>query len=100
MQLNVTQVNSKGFGHSAARKLLVTEHSDIGNVRWQRLYDDAIDIGCALRNPSTGNVTRWYVAEEVRDAEGELQLTILKPASETVHWLRYLAGYELHVLND
>lgn len=99
MRLNVVQINSKRFTHNPLRKVLVTEHSDIGNVCWQQLYDDACDEGIALRNARTGNVTRWYVAERLRE-EGELVVTILKPTSESVACQPVLRGYELHVLND
>ena len=99
MQLNVVQVNSKHFTHFPKTKSLVAEISDIGVRNFQPLYDDACDVGFALRNPETGNVTRWYMAEEVR-LEGELQAWVLKPCSESLHRNPKLAGYQIRLLND
>jgi hypothetical protein len=100
-QLNVVQVNNKGISHSAQKKLLLAEISDLGNVSFQRLYDDACDVGFALRNPKTGNVTRWAVAEEIRDQrENEVLGWMLVPTPETLHRQPELAGYTFNLIND
>lgn len=101
MQLNVVQVNSAPISHSARRKLLVAEISDLGNVGFQRLYDDACDVGFALRNPKTGNVTRWAVKEEIRDTrENELLGWMMVPTPESIRKQPELDGYQLNLVND
>lgn len=86
---------------SVSRKLLVTEHSDMGNMPiLAPLYDDACDVGFALHNALTGVTTRWHMIEEKRDADGDLLVTVFGPCSETVRLTPVLEGWKLHVLND
>jgi hypothetical protein len=99
--MNVVQVNSAQISCSVRRKLLVAEISDLGNVRFQRLYSDACDVGFALRNPKTGNVTRWAVQQEIRDPrENELLGWMMVPTPETVQRQPMLKGYQLNLVND
>lgn len=101
MQLNVVQINSDCFSHSRAKQLLVGEISDTGVRNFQPLYDDACDVGFALRNPRTGNVTRWSVLTEVRDPrENELLGWMLVPTFETLAKQPELRGYQLNLIND
>lgn len=88
------------FSVSLEDKSLVTEHSDLGrNVQiLQRLYDDACDVGIAIRGRI--GVTYWYMHEEERDNEGDLQVTIYKPCPETLHKYPLLKGWTVHILND
>jgi hypothetical protein len=101
MQLNVTQVNARLFSVSKESKMMVADHSDLGNVDlFQRLYDDAADAGFALFNPLTGAVTRWSLEREERNNEDELQVCIFSPCPETLRTFPQLAGWTVHVLND
>lgn len=100
MQLDVTQYSSEGISHSAHRNLLVCEASDLGVGRMERLYDDACDVGLALRNPRSGNVTRWVLKEEVRDQEHEVLGWMLVPTPETIRKQPELADYQLNIAND
>lgn len=100
-QLQVTHYNSANVSHSARRRLLVCEASDLGRgFRLEHLYDDACDVGMALLNPRTGNVTRWSLSEEIRDNEHELQRLILAPTPETIHKQPELKGYRLNIINS
>jgi hypothetical protein len=100
MQLDITQYNTKLFSKNMKDKMLIAEASDLRLNCFERLYDDACDEGMALRNPKTGNVTRWYRAEERLDNEGDLQVTILKATSETTRRQPNTVGWEIHILND
>jgi hypothetical protein len=101
MQLQVTQYSSEGISHSAAAGLLIAEASDLQLRSLERLYDDACDVGLALRNPRTGNVTRWALHNEVRDPrENELLGWMLVPTPETVRKQPELQGYQLNIVND
>ena len=87
---------------SSAHKVLLTEASDLGmrpGQTWDQLYDDACDIGIALKSHKTGAVTHWFLAETVI-YEGEARAWILKPVMESVRKHPQLAGFELRVLND
>jgi hypothetical protein len=67
----------------------------------ERLYDDACDVGLALRNPRTGNVTRWHMLDEIRDPrENELLGWMLAPTHETLRKQPELQGYQLNIVND
>lgn len=99
-QLNVVQINSKLFMHLASKKRLFTEMSDIHNAQFQRLYDDACDVGFALRNPKTGNVTRWHLAATHKDREGDVFEWELHPCPETVRRNPSTQGYKMIIAND
>jgi hypothetical protein len=100
MQLNVVQINSSLFSHFPSTKRLVAEASDIRALEFQYLYDDAIDVGIALVNAKTGNVTRWYVADTVRDKENETLGWYLCPCTESVRKNPQLEGYCITLIND
>lgn len=103
MQLSLPQVDSDIFTHSSSQQRLVAEISDLRGIDvFSPLYDDACDAGFALRNPRTGNITRWALLQEVRDGtpDNEIQVWIFAPAPETVRKQPELKGYELHLLND
>jgi hypothetical protein len=103
MQLNtITIEHGKDcISHDASKKLLIAEISDLGLHGFDRLYDDACDVGFALRNPRTGNVTRWALATEVRDPrENELLGWMCVPCSESIRKNPKLAGYSFNIIND
>ena len=102
MELQVEVVSSKAFTHYSATKRLVAEISDIPLGGFDRLYDDAADVGFALRNPVTGNVTRWSLADEVRGggAANELLGWYFCPAPETLLRNPQMAGYCMTLIND
>ena len=101
MLLNVVQVNSSLFNHYPKTKRMVAEISDIGLRSFQRLYDDAVDVGFALRNSRSGNVTRWSLLKEVRDpVENEIFAWEFVPAPESIRKNPTLQGYTLTLLND
>lgn len=86
---------------SVPRKLLVTEHSDMGRMSiLNRLYDDACDVGFATCNSQTGATIRWHMIEEQRDNEGDLEVTVFGVCSESLRVHPQMEGWRLHVLND
>lgn len=101
MKLNPTLVGSSHFTHVAAKKVLVTELSDLGrSFSMKPLYDDACDVGLTLINERTGNVTRWYFAQDVVDADGDLMHIELRPTHESVATNPAIDGYTMLLLND
>ena len=100
-QREVTAYSSEGISHSAAKTLLVCEASDLQLRSFEQLYDDACDVGLALRNPLSGNVTRWSLLTEIRcPRENEVLGWYLVPTPETLHRQPELRGYQLNILND
>lgn len=101
MLLNVVRINSALFTHNPKAKTLVAELSDIYVKEFQRLYDDATDVGLAIRNPKTGNVTHWVVSNEIRDnVENELLGYKLVPTPESIRAQPIMNGYTMTILND
>jgi|WetSurMetagenome_2_1015567.scaffolds.fasta_scaffold730332_1 hypothetical protein len=101
MQLNVTQYSSESISHSKKNTLLIAEASDIGFRGLERLYDDACDVGFALRNPRSGNVTRWALKEAIVDPrEGELLGWMMVPTPESIRKQPELKDYQLNLIND
>lgn len=100
--LTLTAIDSRVFSCSRQHKTLIAEHSDLGRVDiHQRLYDDAADVGIAIRNSRTGNVTYWYMAEEKRDRDGDLEVTVYYPCADNTGRNRQLTqGWAIHILND
>ena len=102
-QLNPMPRSAFGLYHNARQKKLVGEASEMGlrpGHHWDRLYDDACDVGIVLRSHRTGELSRWFLSETIKDADGDVTEWVLKPCSETLHKLPYLAMYTLHILND
>lgn len=102
MQLNITQYNSDSLSHNSKSAILLGEASDMQFNGFEQLYDDACDVGIALINPRTGNVTRWYMEREIRsnNADNELQGWVLRPCSESIHKQPELAEYTFNIIND
>lgn len=44
----------------------------MGNRHLQPIYDDACDVGFAVKSSQTGNVVTFHMVNVVKDAEGEL----------------------------
>jgi len=102
MQLAVDTFPSKHFSHFPNSKRMVCEVSDLASFEgFKPLYDDAADVGIALRNSKTGNVTRWHLADEIRDPqEGELMGWYLRPCYESVRRNPVLKDYSMTLIND
>ncbi len=101
MQLHIDPISTKAFFYSAKDKKFTAEASDLRGFRLERLTDDACDEGVALKSHKTGAVTRWYMAEEVRDPrENELQAWAFTPTGDTVKQYPALHGHTLVIFND
>jgi hypothetical protein len=71
------------FHWDREREELVAETSDFGPCRegwwWLGpLYNDACDLGIAIRSHRTGAIVRFYLHEEVK-RDGELQYMVFRP---------------------
>jgi hypothetical protein len=102
MQLKVDLIPSKAFSHFPKSKRMVAEVSDLnGFGGFKPLYDDAADVGFAIKNVKTGNITRWCVADEIRDPwDNELLGWYLAPTPESVRRNPVLADYSMTLIRD
>jgi hypothetical protein len=100
MELYLIPHNSDLFTHEPIAKLLTAETSDLGHAVFQQLYDDACDIGIALRSAVTGNISRWYLEQELYDREHEMIGWKLRPTDASVRKEPLLSGYSMTIYND
>ena len=101
MQLQVSLVPNTAFTHNVAAKTLVAEISDLQLNKFDQLYDDACDVGFAMKNPRTGNITRWAMADEIRDPrENEVVGWYFVPTPESLAKNPTLRGYCMTLIND
>ena len=76
------------------------EASDMGNRHLQRLYDDAMDVGFAVKSSKTGDVVTYAMSHVEKDAEGELLYWRYEPTSESVRKYPFCRGSMIMVFND
>ena len=71
MKLNLVEHSSKQFRYDAADKTLSAFASDMENRHLERLYDDACDVGFAVKSDNTGNVIVYVMTSPIYHGEGE-----------------------------
>lgn len=102
-QLALTPFTTQGLSRMPRAGVLLGEASTLGirpGHQWERLYDDAVDVGLALRSHRTGVVTRWSLLETVTDSRGEVLGWMFRPTTEAVRANPELARYQLNLAND
>ena len=72
MKLQVNAISSEYFTWNWGERALVTEASCLGNYDgFQRLFDDAADVGLAVKSSRTGKVERFYFNKR-NELDGEI----------------------------
>jgi hypothetical protein len=102
-QLTLVPHSTVSLYRIPAKGQLVGEASEMGirpGHQWERLYDDACDVGIALQSHKTGVTTRWYLLDTERDAEGDITCWKFRPCSESARKSPEIAAYTLVILND
>lgn len=104
MKLHVTPISSHKFSvHCTGGRIsLVTELSDLlpsQTIHAQRLYDDACDVGLAVKSEKTGRVAT-FVMSSVDEREGEVSGWTYTPTRETSCAMPELAAVTVLVIND
>lgn len=89
--------SSSLFSHDASTKTLVSEASTLQLRRFDRLYQDACDVGLELFNEKTESTSRWYLEETIRQ-EGDVIEWVLKPCGHNLSDKQL--GYRMVILND
>lgn len=47
-----------------------------------RLYDDAMDVGFAIKSEKTGKVERFYLDHSEKDRDGDIQYWVCYPVNQ------------------
>jgi hypothetical protein len=101
MRLTLVEHSDKQFTYSAKDKTLVSEASDLDNRHLERLYDDACDVGFAVKSEKTGNVVT-FVLSDVKlfpDDDGVCSWEYVV-APESIKQYPHYAGFKAVVFND
>jgi hypothetical protein len=101
--LTLTPHTTNGMVRFPAQMLLTAEASELGlrpGFSFSRLYDDACDVGLALRSHKTGMVTTWCLSDTEKDGEGDVIRWVLVPTPEALRKNPGLRNYRLNIYND
>jgi len=88
MKLQLSPISSKFFtwNTEADNCYGVTDISDLGpnyNL-FQKIYDDACDVGFAIESEKTGKVVEFYFDSEVVDPEGCIDAYVFYNADSSI----------------
>lgn len=100
MLLATHTVKTNVFTHDKAIKRFVAEISDLDNIKFLPLYDDACDVGLTLVSSKTLATSRWHLVETSRDNDHDITAWVLHPTAGTLRYFPKLAGYQMFILND
>ncbi len=102
-ELELVPVSSKWFHYDPIANELFAEASTLAanGIKLQPLFNDAADVGLAVRSEKTGKVVRFAFSNPVVDDEGELQAEVFRPYDVDVrHESRFARTLKLVVVND
>ena len=103
MKFDLQPKSAAAVSWDTITKVGVVDASDLGmrpGEGFEQLFDDACDVGIALHNPQTGQVTTWYVTNSVVDRDGDIVFWTLLPMPYDINHHPRLRGYRLNVYND
>ena len=100
MKLNLTPFPSNLFRWNKEEQCLIAEASELHNQHLQRMYDDACDVGLAVRSEKTGNVVEYALTEVDRDGEFEVLCWVYEPTDESVRLVPGCENTSVLVYND
>jgi len=101
---SIPTIDSNLFTWDKQFKMLHAEISTLqGNgLRglYGQIYDDACDVGIKIRSRRTEEDVIFYLADEVRNDDDEIQEWIFLPVEEFVRKNPKLAFISVNILND
>jgi hypothetical protein len=100
MRLPVLVFLSSQFTYTRKNKTLVSEASDMGNRHLQQIYDDACDVGFAVKSETTGNVVTYYMANVMKNSEDEVMGWEYHPTAESIRQIPECVDTKAIVFND
>jgi hypothetical protein len=82
-------------------KSFSAELSDLrGYQIFQRLYDDACDVGFNIENRKTGNVITVVFSSTETNEDGEVICHTFVPTSDSIRRFPDLEEYQIFIFND
>jgi hypothetical protein len=103
MRLTLVEHSSNQFSYSNHNKTLVAEASDLDNRHLERLYDDACDVGFAVKSEKTGKVVVFVMQSPFYQGQGEdreLAGWHYVPTSESFRNIPECQNMEAKIFND
>jgi hypothetical protein len=97
---NVPSVNIDLFYHNKTDKSFTSERSHLRTNLLNRIYDDAIDVGFVITNPTKNTSVTVFLESEEFDDEGDLTTQIFRPISSDIDKFPQLKDYKFIVFND
>jgi hypothetical protein len=99
--LETYAIDSTKFTFNSAKRTFFAEASDLnGHELYRQIYDDAIDVGFAIRSDRTGQVMRFYVASTHKDREGDITHWTFKIIDEDARRSPALKDLSVVIFND
>lgn len=76
-------IPSTRFSYDPKDRTFSAERSDLNvSTTFGRIYDDAADLGFAMRSSRTGRVVLFALTREERDADGDARFWEFEPIPE------------------
>lgn len=92
------------FTHNKETRSFVAAASDLGNFNiFQRIYDDAADVGFMVCNPNTNTTILVTLVQELADYENNEVIVCgwdFTPCENDVKANPKLRGYSFRIIND
>lgn len=86
--------------HDDGTKTLVAEASTLGYHGPRRIYDDACDVGIAVRSHRTGRLVRFYLDSEDMDRTDDVAGWRFQPIPEDARRVPNAARTYVLIIND
>lgn len=99
-EIDIQPFDSKQFSYNSSDKTLTAEASDLNNKHLQQIYNDACDVGFAIRSNKTGKVVTYYMTHEEKDNEGDIKWWIYEPTPESLRRVNECLGTKVMIFND
>jgi hypothetical protein len=100
MRFNIIEFSSNQFTYNAADRTFTSEASDLDNRHLQRIYDDACDVGFAIKSDKTGEVVTYVMNSVKKDEEGDVEYWTYHPALESQRKIPSCRDTMVMVFND
>ncbi|NBR07289.1 MAG: hypothetical protein EBT92_16205 [Planctomycetes bacterium] len=101
LRLN-SPISLEQFTHNKDSRSFVADASDFGNFNFfQRIYDDAADVGFTICNPKSGRSILVTLFQELADYENnEVHGWEFTPSEHDVRLYPLLKNYKFVIFND
>lgn len=91
-------ISSKYFDYSKGS--FSAEDSSLPEGRTSRIYNDACDEGFIMKSEKTGDEVIFFLANTLRDREGDVTHWLYKPSAQDIQRNARLSNVTVTVWND